>query len=492
MSSCWSRPRWPAVSRDRVVQTGGGRQAPRDQAAARRSGRTVLRAGPRRRRARAQAAQARRRRHHAARNGPLAPQHGGGDPERRSVRGGHPPARAARRGRDRRGAVGERQADARRVRRAPARARHLHVDRHAPARSRAGDLGRPGLDRGVDLSAGEQPAAPLRAGVGRARRRGRRPGPVPGADRRGARPHRRPRVDQGRRPQAGGPRGRSDRDRPGRPAQGVHAARAGRSVPAGDGPRGGADGRAAFRPGRGDVGRDDDRRSRAPARDARRPPRRAAARREGDDAGRGLGRVADRRGGRRRRLAGGAREDRRHPVGGRAAPRTRAARSRRTRAQDRGRRGAVRRASAQDGFPGTAWPRRWPCFATRAFASPSSRSARARCRAALASAAAETGGEAIAVHAFDESLPFLADALRPRPGHPALDARGEGEWHVLRTVTGERRLDRTRARMRRSRRTPRRPAPTRARRWRSISRRCGIARASNGTTATPPTRSRRC
>ena len=46
--------------------------------------------------------------------------------------------------------------------------------------------------------------------------------------------------------------------------------------------------------------------------------------------------------------------------------------------------------------------------------------------------------------------------------------------------------------IRRSRRTPRRPAPTPARRWRSISRRCGIARASSGTTATPRTRSRRC
>ena len=55
----------------------------------------------------------------------------------------------------------------------------------------------------------------------------------------------------------------------------------------------------------------------------------------------------------------------------------------------------------------------------------------------LAGAVAETGGEAITVQTFDESLPFLPDALRPRPGHPALDARGEGEWHVLRTVTGD-------------------------------------------------------
>ena len=54
----------------------------------------------------------------------------------------------------------------------------------------------------------------------------------------------------------------------------------------------------------------------------------------------------------------------------------------------------------------------------------------------LVRATAETGGEAIPLRAFDESLPFLADALRPRPDHPALDARGEGEWHVLRTVTG--------------------------------------------------------
>ena len=48
--------------------------------------------------------------------------HGGRDRGRRAVRGDHPPARPARRGRDRRRAVGERQADARRVRRAPARA----------------------------------------------------------------------------------------------------------------------------------------------------------------------------------------------------------------------------------------------------------------------------------------------------------------------------------------------------------------------------------
>jgi TonB family protein len=56
----------------------------------------------------------------------------------------------------------------------------------------------------------------------------------------------------------------------------------------------------------------------------------------------------------------------------------------------------------------------------------------------LADATVATGGEAIALRAFEESLSTstLADALRPRPGHPALDARGDGEWHVLRTVTG--------------------------------------------------------
>jgi TonB family protein len=55
----------------------------------------------------------------------------------------------------------------------------------------------------------------------------------------------------------------------------------------------------------------------------------------------------------------------------------------------------------------------------------------------LAQAAAETGGEAIALHAFDESRPSLVDALRPRPAPLALDTRADGEWHRLRTVTGE-------------------------------------------------------
>jgi TonB family protein len=54
----------------------------------------------------------------------------------------------------------------------------------------------------------------------------------------------------------------------------------------------------------------------------------------------------------------------------------------------------------------------------------------------LADAAVETGGEAVAAPAFDEALPLLVDALRPRPSHPALESRGGGEWHVLRTVTG--------------------------------------------------------
>lgn len=55
----------------------------------------------------------------------------------------------------------------------------------------------------------------------------------------------------------------------------------------------------------------------------------------------------------------------------------------------------------------------------------------------LARAAAETGGEAIAPDAFDDSWSVLVDALRPQPPRPALDTRGEGEWHILRTVTGD-------------------------------------------------------
>jgi TonB family protein len=56
---------------------------------------------------------------------------------------------------------------------------------------------------------------------------------------------------------------------------------------------------------------------------------------------------------------------------------------------------------------------------------------------ALLRAAAETGGEAIDAAAFDDSLPGLVDALRPHPAQPALDGRGDGEWHRLRTVTGD-------------------------------------------------------
>jgi TonB family protein len=54
----------------------------------------------------------------------------------------------------------------------------------------------------------------------------------------------------------------------------------------------------------------------------------------------------------------------------------------------------------------------------------------------LAQAAVETGGEAISARTFDDALATLVDALRPRPDRPGLDARGDGEWHVLRTVLG--------------------------------------------------------
>ena len=229
---------------------------------------------------------------------------------------------------------------------------------------------------------------------------------------------------------------RADRDRAGRSAQGVHAAGAGRSVPAGDGAGGGTDGRAAFRPGRGDVRGDDDRRSRAPARDARRHARRAAARREGDACCPPTGTC--RRSSRRPAPPAGRRRSRRST---RSRPRVGCTSSARCAKPPSAReRPAPARCcswgSGRTRSPGTAWRRRWPSFATRASASLSSRSARATCPAPLARATAETGGEAIALRAFDESLPFLADALRPRPDHPALDARGEGEWHVLRTVTG--------------------------------------------------------
>jgi hypothetical protein len=55
--------------------------------------------------------------------------------------------------------------------------------------------------------------------------------------------------------------------------------------------------------------------------------------------------------------------------------------------------------------------------------------------APLAKAAADTGGEAIALRDLDASLPLLVDALRPR--RAAVAASDDGEWHRLRTVTGE-------------------------------------------------------
>ncbi|HEY7370669.1 MAG TPA: AgmX/PglI C-terminal domain-containing protein [Polyangia bacterium] len=55
--------------------------------------------------------------------------------------------------------------------------------------------------------------------------------------------------------------------------------------------------------------------------------------------------------------------------------------------------------------------------------------------APLARAAADTGGEAIALRDLDASLPLVIDALRPR--RAAVAASDDGEWHRLRTVTGE-------------------------------------------------------
>ena len=55
----------------------------------------------------------------------------------------------------------------------------------------------------------------------------------------------------------------------------------------------------------------------------------------------------------------------------------------------------------------------------------------------LARAAAETGGEAIALGAFDESLPLLVDALRPRPDLPRSTRAARANGTCLRTVTGD-------------------------------------------------------
>jgi hypothetical protein len=224
-------------------------------------------------------------------------------------------------------------------------------------------------------------------------------------------------------------------NRAGRPAPGGHAAGAGRSVPSGDGPRGGTDGRAAFRPARGDVRRDDDRPSRAPALDARRHVQRAAARREGDHAVRRLdvSPIVEDVG------AAGWPEalekiDAIPSAGGLHLERalTEAAEhARRTGA------GAVLFVGlGQDGFAGDGVAAPLGLFRTTGVRFSVVVVDAGEVPSPLVHATAETGGEAIPLRAFDESLPFLADALRPRHGHPALDARGEGEWHVLRTVTG--------------------------------------------------------
>ena len=140
----------------------------------------------------------------------------------------------------------------------------------------------------------------------------------------------------------------------------------------------------------------------------------------------------------RRRVARRAREAGRDPVGGRAAPRARAARGGRAGAQDRRGRRAVRR------------PRRGRLRRRRRVGTARGDAGRARptvgdpdrrgpaCRPRSQRAAIDTGGEAIALvlDAFEDSRAQLVDALRPRPGQPALDARGDGEWHLLRTITG--------------------------------------------------------
>ena len=91
---------------------------------------------------------------------------------------------------------------------------------------------------------------------------------------------------------------------------------------------------------------------------------------------------------------------------------------------------------AQDGFPGDGLAAQLTMFRNEGVRLTVVEVGTGEVPRPLAGAAAETGGEAITARTFDESLPLLPDALRPRPRHPTLDARGEGEWHVLRTVNG--------------------------------------------------------
>jgi TonB family protein len=56
---------------------------------------------------------------------------------------------------------------------------------------------------------------------------------------------------------------------------------------------------------------------------------------------------------------------------------------------------------------------------------------------AVADAAARTGGETTVARALPGVMPLLVEALRPRPVPPSVDARGAGEWYMLKTITGQ-------------------------------------------------------
>ena len=414
---------------------------------------------------------------------------------RRAVRGDDPPARPARRRRDRRRLVGERQADARRVRRAPARAdiyTSIVTRRRDPALV---TWDGPGWIAVSILPAGEEPVAPLRAGMGRAGGGRRRPHPLPrrrsSAERERVVGRASVKVD-GRKVAADAARSRRHRRR--RSAQGVHAAGAGRPVPAGDGARGEAptgaphfvlvvETSAAMTTG--------DRARQRAVLDAlfdELP----------DDAKLTLlaadwDVLADRRGGRRRRAGptrsrSWTRSRRRARCTSSASLREAAARARKT-----GAAAVLFVGSGDDGFRGDAVPRRSRSCATRSVRLSVDRAGAARVPAALARAAARDRRRGDrAARRSKIRVALLVDALRPRAGHPA--ARRARRRRMAPAPHGHRRrrLDRARARSadaggRRDRARRRRlAAGGRSRR------RCGIARASNGTTATPRTRSRRC
>ena len=279
-------------------------------------------------------------------------------------------------------------------------------------------------------------------------------------------------------------RARSGRHRPRRSAQGVHAAGAGRSVPAGDGARGGPDRRAALRAGRRDVGGDDDRRPPAPARalDALVAELPADAKLTLLAADWDVSPIVEEAG--RRRLARRAREAGRVPSAG-ALHLERALREAAARARKTGAAAVLFVGRGEDGFArrrrvGTAGGDAGRAHAAVGDRRPAPASCRPRSSGRRSRPAARRSRSWSTVRRFARAARRCA-AAAPGPAGPrrARRRRVAPAPHDH----GRRRLDGTRAGNGDHGGRRDGAAPTPARRWPSISARCGIARASNGTIA---------